>query len=1249
MDLKSLVSFTPLTTIRANQQQQQQQQLKKASSSSLPNDSCQETLFMEKEFLLNYTPKPYKYNGDDLSTVIFSRTLQTLYIWPIDKHLTIDDLSKFAENGHTLGIDNTRNYCRIFALDLDCICRKNLQSLTHLNDTLVARIEEKVKATFNNVLNIPNIMCCTWRNKCGYHIYTNINVSLPTHLYLKKIIEVDFRQDDVVIEIPSIMPLPYSAKVRGVAYQPALINARELNRMPLTAYKDMKYVEMYEYTPLSRDEYTIAKITTMSGDVYLNRMQTPIIRTNIPRLTQITSVSLIPEYQYMSQFQTYISLMVQSYNESMVNIGDIDFGEFNEEIRYDLQKFMTMFNQRFTYQSDPSVSCARFIELSAEEYGGFYLQPFIVALYKFIDVEFNIFKDILRVLYASILNTNAAVSVFIDKVHIATMQSYNCTCDEIIDHLYYLIIHSVDPTASLNEQINSIMCSLTLEPSHENVSNLIFSKKKRSEQEPIINNIIDLFMKIVRELKLIYFNRVSMRYYVLDSQYGAYYESCSKLTDSCFPSILRTWIGDSAVASACLKHYIEHCLSKFVIEPVSFTESRFMFSTSVGVFNSATGLYTAKTCLLRFTKYRKFAVWDNTLDNFKMNFMQNGNLLEKLEIAKKYATLMHSNVTQLYIHAVVAPALIQMRKIMSIEECRLSQLFDLLSNHENFESAHFLVEYFPINPKFIYLMLYLYNKYDGFDVLLSYVKLCNRIFNYDTVDESTWRNKFIDIMESATYDTKKETYMEQLLSLKGPYIDVADESTYFFMVIASACMIKCSSFRSLVAAFDITMPEIRHEHSEYTNFNYNTDLKAMRSHMIRARKLVFGENLSKFESNLADECFSISLSTNFNPETTSNYIDSIALSFVPYNILKKIIIFHGEGDVGKSYLCNKLQELTGPQVGRFRNLSKVLARCETTAENFITIINEAKDMDASELKSITGNDAESAMKFYSQKYEMQLSQSLMYGATNVHIEFKSGRNEIDRTTVNRIYSILLTGKHCSANTEQASLFAMLTDGEYFSNIFPVKMEDAVFSLGWISFASYLLRRDENYYPHLNTNSAMCREYQNRVYYNNSKLYKFIVNAGLIDEPKFYISTAKLLDIIKQNLDRRDNNGFATLAAFKTKFEQQFNINFNNATKVPNFQQSGLIQHIYNNMGTMKCDGSVITAEEIDCRLKIYTLTEHRDNARGYFQRKHEKYYDYDAGVYRNIAFQNESSSYEGNELDSVPAFTNSSSLVLTQV
>lgn len=1240
----------------------------------LPNTLCEKTKNLEKKFLQNFNIQPYKYEEDNLSTVLYSRTLDTHYLWPLDQPLTVNHLKDyFSESGHTLGVSNKLNYCRMFALDLDCLCRvqqkkQKINAVTasssscmeHLTENDMLKISEFILEKLTKLFNIKNILISTWRNKCGCHIYTNLNVSLPTHLYLKMLIQSEIEKQytmlPVIFEVPTIMPLPYSSKELNQPYKPININ-NIFNSLALTTIKKSCYTELFEYTKLCTNHQTIATLETMNDKQYMNILDNFKLRDNLTRFNQVTMIQLNESYEYMKPLSEHINHVVNAYNKTY-KINNISLDDISDDIKMKIQVFMSKFNNLFYKTAVADIStCSYFVELSLNESNGLYLQHFIAALHISLDlIDIEKFRNIIDVIYDTKKEQYKIIQPFIKYYCMDITKCYIDTAESILDHLYYLISNKVNPLDSLNEQINQILRNHYTQYNPDSTStsiiNILASIKEQDKKIVIINGVLDTFADIIKKLRIVYYNNRVEAYYVLQNDCESYSmkKLNEKLKQAHLPTVLRSWIGSDVFTTKCILQHIEVNVDKYVLPYPEFPESKFMFSTKVGVFNSALGLYTAKTALLKFTKSRSYGVWD-IKKPLKMYDEQNNDVMKKLEIVKRIVLYFHKNISNIYMHYILIPAILQLPYIGKLQNVDISRLFKRLTDFDNFKEAYFLVEYYPFDPKIVNAMLYLYYKCESFDILSSYHKLCKLIFGTTYISEEDWKKKFNEWNTNLKYDDTKKTHLEKLLSIESN-VEEVNHNACFCITLYIACIMKCPNFQPIIDAFNIKLENVTYQHPEYHDMLYKTNLNEFKLNYNRTIRILFGKELSEFEMSIIDECFSLSASANFHPETTVNLFDCLSLIFIPYNVLKKIIIFYGPGDCGKTFLTNKLRILTEPHYGSHRDLTTVFTRSSVTLDYNLTVLTEFSEISPALLRSITGNDAESTMQFYSQKYVTQKSQSLLFAATNTPIKFSGGNTyDIDRTLINRLHVVEVKGVHCPPTTVFDSLFTMLTQTTYFMGVKDRKDVDSANALAWAMYSSYLLRRKETLDPILSDNEDTIN-YQNIVYYNNSKIYRFLAHCGITEKKNTYMKTSTLYDVVKYYIDKNDRgDSFDSIEKFKRAFNKHYKISLDNNNVLYNFQQKCLIEHINRNMSVVEVENKNITATELENRLScIYTDIVEQNNARAYFQHKNiQKYYDFKTETYIGIAFQYESISYEDNRINSYEIPNIENSLVYQQI
>lgn len=91
---------------------------------------------------------------------------------------------------------------------------------------------------------------------------------------------------------------------------------------------------------------------------------------------------------------------------------------------------------------------------------------------------------------------------------------------------------------------------------------------------------------------------------------------------------------------------------------------------------------------------------------------ENKDKLALSETTKRYADIVYDHITELSLHYQIIPAINQIPQLYNIEDMKLSRFFELFENYDNIDLTHYLVDYYPVDPTFVYLIIYLYSKYD---------------------------------------------------------------------------------------------------------------------------------------------------------------------------------------------------------------------------------------------------------------------------------------------------------------------------------------------------------------------------------------------------------------------------------------------------------------------------------------------------------------------------------------------------------
>lgn len=1289
---------------------------------------------LETEFLSSFgremiVVQPDTMPEDRDASVVYSRALKTYYLWPKSAMLPITRLkSTFQRTGHTFSIDYTRTYNRMFALDLDCICRtKALTDVEHLNANQVHNVCQVMLDAICSELKFSlgrrkSLEYSVWRNKCNFHIYTNIRVSLLTHLEICQKLAAQFTQHHFVIEVPDMMPLPCSAKILNEPYCEHSTSRVDFNNdESLTVYEPFTFHDQFEISPVCIAERTVASISTSvinamitnSNNLYINKVLTSKLPlAAVPAFSSvnniINSIKInTQQFPHMRQFDTYITHVTNTHQKRRRQLAEIeeanaannpspsapapldesgivDFADFEQETLTKYLAFIEKFYDCFKIAAQPSQTTAPttpienannnddndddnnesvvinrkykrptlFVRISAIMYGGLHMQHFVSMLFHALDIQLDNFENFKKLLYAiygqKLVADDPVVAQFLSTVNIDTFLEYALSAEEMFEYLAFLYQWNVDPAHSFQHQLELLMqCQLNVSKPSEyckKIEESLAEKDGRGMKraDALIKTAVLKFIDILKMLRYMFYDHTTKRIYVLVD--GIYYDSEQNFKDNMVPLLIRDYIGTSTKATNSYNCEIKNKpQALYANGSITLDNSHFMFSTRVGVFNSVTGLYSSSTCFLQFNKFRDVGIWTKPVgENVRLivkDYRQNYDIMEMRQTADKFVKNIDNVVFKLYAYFIMVPAVIQLRYVVGLEQYKLTKIFNILNSFDGrFECIYFLVEYFPFPPEYVYWMAELCTNIGFLETLSSYDRLCNLVFKHNCVTSTDWSEKFNSMFGDVAiaYDKDAPTYMDKLKTLNHPLIKDNPNNCLIYVLLL-VCIIKCDTYAPLITGFNMKMPDCDYNHPDFADAGMKTCRKNMADNLDRARRLVFGDKVSHLEAAMINELLSLCISVDFQQDQLQNLLAMLGATHVPYNKSKKLFLFYGSTNVGKSFICSKLLRMMGPKVLSVVNFADLYNRA-VLSEHFLINLSELSKICPTQFKAITGNDEISAKRFFNQTYDMQRNQPHMFGATNVHLDFNGSamQQQVDRTTINRLYVIKLTGEQMEPNRNEPNFFSMMTNSQYFPDLFPSKKIET-WGLCWITYMYYVQNRDASCYAILKNTSEASKVYKNYTYYRNNTLYRFLVRSNLVDEPGFFISANRIMQIAKENLDKTSKE-IGSLEQFLAHFNQQYNVqiqsnkNAETTTVVHNIQESGFVQHVKYNMAVHEEANASITKADILARTSVYLMAELRENASHYFETQNESYYNYKTGVYTGITFTTTSLEYDSNSI-----------------
>lgn len=1185
-------------------------QILEPNRKELPNNYDAETKSNEIKFISNFNLKEFKteyIDSNETLTILNSRTLKKNYY--CDSNFTIDDLGNFfKETGTTLTVDYERSYVRCAFWDIDCLCRvKNTNE--HINEHDILHIENCIVNLFAIVGLKPTTSIWVSTTGCGFHIYTNISISLPFHLFLTKILNANYRANSkYIFELPRFMPLPYSAKVAFQPYKKYFYNNKNFNLLPSKNFQEsMVYCKLKQQDDLKSE---VGRINTLDTVYYMYMKSQTFDSDFIPKFKNIQDIDFNSDLDFMLGLKKYFELNEFKLSEK------IEIYSKNSV----LNEFIIDYNKSFSGDEIEDINWGRFIEHSTKLFGSLFLQHLIVLCHKFVlnhDFHYDLieFKDALIKIFSK-RNTSNDVMQFLERYNMYTYNNYlNEDYDEMKEYFQLIFkLNLFDPYISQTEILKSCLEKVHNIQIHKEISSM---KTKDQINYNKIKEFLDKYIYFIKTFKFII--KQENAWYILNSNF--YYKP---FNTNNFPGI-NEWFGSKTQIKTFCIQYIK---DSFPNTQNLWTDASIIIPTSVGNFNSLTGTYCIKSPFLRYTISRHRMIWKDLM-KLKMYETQNEDVVEISKQLDHYATKMPEYMIKMFVYYNLVPAILDLENHSFIDGYMFYKIIDKIAGFDDLSDAHFIVEYIPVNVEFVHFVMCLMQEYDDYSILCSYKALVLQHFSNSYSDSvEKWKTIYQKYNGNLNFEKNTQSQMEALKSIESSYVSKPDERFCFLASIIAYCMYKCSEFEQIRNACNVhkykKIPEALNEN--YPDKEYTTSLKDAQNNMKLAKKLVFGTNLDSLNTHIVNFICMIFTSCSFVLENVIEFFNIASCNCTINSERKKFILFKGDQDSGKSKWCEIFVSMNEPESTSIKNLTEAVSRSNVTQFCNLVSISEVGYEYAHMIKSITGVDKDSGKTFYTQDLTKSKTQAIMIGATNIDITFIKKKDEIiDRIACERIHAILMDGKH-KADCHD-TFIKMFVEKRFF------RVEDVnssltnhVHSALWLSYIWYnKFKDDTNLYP-INLNNKYVKEYQEKIYRKNNKIYDTICRLGLREEKDMYMESSRILDLFKKNLNEKE------LFNFTVDFNNYYE-DLNKNAIINNIIESELYDHIVTNFEICESLNDCITSAELNDRSNIYEDKIQKANALSYFSQKNVKFFNKNSEKYENVKFKQTEERYKANSLN----------------
>lgn len=1258
-------------------------------------------------------------------TVIYSRSLDAHYVGCRDEVLSVDELKDaFGYTGHTLNIDYEKSYVRYLAFDVDCMCRKfsNYEKhntfeetqkiafyLTHvlMQIQLIKQADgtttTKTTATTmdqNEIFQILSEHCSIWSNECGFHIYTDILVSESLHNAIKQrvLAQIPSPSDLWILEIPTFMPLPYSAKTIQCPYKPCLEfqfkpPLMSPTRLPdstqfhdlfsvdkANEQNDMNLQKIFEITQNHESRWPAYSIN------FNPEPQTTIILPIFPHLMYIhpqpqTLISVKHLRQYIETTSAECLEALQTSNVQCVDNEEAEVEEFksaaltgfdtfrSNNFQILLRSFLVFFNQEFSGDAKTlDDSPGQFIT-SCLRYGFYDLQHYVVMLHLWFfehsidEINFDSFRQTLRTLLPV---NEPCIKEFINYYDSSLRLAYNTTSIKLIQYFAMLNTYQISPFLSSDEMIRAAMIRDNGSPKKFQSD---LADVKGAAKDKLINLVFLNYCNLLVRFGVVFVNPQTTFVHILNN--NVYVNSQQQPT---LPDCLDEFtMGNRKCDRNAVLVKIKTLCGNYQIFH-SFVTNPFLIQTNAGVFNSITGLYSRRIPFLPFTRKRDYAIWPTPeVIKIKPDTRLNNQVLELQEWTRHFIEFLPQANDRLFTLYLLIPGVLELKNLISVQEHMLRKMADLLLEREKFTpDADFISKYYKVNPMFLFILRFIFvsPEYANFDTLCEYNTLNTHIFKHNSATEKTWE-KFIheEIMKhgNVLYDEASKTYSDPFEDEeKNLCLRQLNIGHHFLinLTIFSIMIAKCNSFKlftnacknylkvdELYTVDETALPDCWVNYTTKINKPRNNEdmLLLHKNNLQLARDMVFGE---LFESaavknvnfdpayrtrNLLVDVFIImSFSSYFSWEITLAIFDSISCVFSTTNIHKLMILFKGERNTGKSLAANFLESMCRPNFGRVNDFNKHQKRAQISTVFNTLFLNELAILDAQNVKPITGNDSELCIVFHSTTYELRHTQALLYAATNNVIKFVNCKQDIDKTSVERLYTIDFRGQQTDSGNVSDFLSLMLNQQIIRNTIRTDKMESYAIALANITFELFKQTRSSEYIPHLNTKLESCLRYRDEVFCKNNRLINFLNKCGIqTTDDKFFMNKQTLLrlaeiEIRKYNSEKRkgaDGGSFNSIQQFAAAFKdfQSGDLLKPGNSLLFGLQEKGFIDHVKNHLRVKESEDAFITTEDFEARVIAMFAPDaeaatSRDNAVQWMMHLHRDCYDPRLKGFKGIEF-----------------------------
>lgn len=908
------------------------------------------------------------------------------------KHpINIEDFKVFEKMGNAFAISATDSYAIPLIFDFDC---KKCKSGTHNRDMLCASEislhAKQISQFIQERFNIRELYSFSKnRNGCGFHMHFLCSVSIILYeliiQHLESLYDLNAILNSYIIDKPTFLPLPYSAKTDGETY----ITAEPLFNYTLLPIN--KFYDVGEYRATSTvGDYIISTANTtpdnvnhnFDDDIWFVEKQAnlscsfnfEIVQTNsVPTLvSELINANGVIEPSF-NLLQKYIKNMIATKNVELDMFDYSDSNLTNNTIYTLLCNISTNMYRLVFDVIDPQQTPNYLLYLLTINECRYAFHLICASISYIIDTigseKSEIFyeetkRETLKVLMQLLKkgNNNIVLSTSItnfDRVECMNELYYiygNQKSTEffktICRNIKFSLINTKITTESIvriQEMLYKTMFINTINdtnelPNDDCADDVFTNKKSKNKQDSKIvkkESIKQLNVNVLCILCPLYkkhsdsedaylYSHIDGRYKVVKSKVMA----CKQVPE--IYQVMQTI--DRKIREAVLTEYLVNYVKD--ARDCVFNNYKYFIQTKYGVFNSITGYYMHNLECLYFYRYKEACTI--SFNDFSLN---NYNLHTTYNYLHNFIGSFIANINAFKFMNIIIPGLLNISEVFISRNDITLYIVYILESMANI-SKIVIDEY----HMFIDTLLEKYTiDYEKYKIISCILQDCvgndKSTITYSSMSRSFMAKTYLNYTEST--DDVENIALTIIIYILLLHTNDAESKLLKFIQTESDCNKKMFTYN---APNKYNFKNISLA-SSYTSAHENINFILMKN----------GFSNTEYNNLIIPTLILLCEINSYNEKVIYDYIMYGGSIYQPGASRHQFQLYYGVTRSGKSTLCRIHAKMNSSATFSLNSqlqdsLSEVSTSVVNMYNSYLTILNEVKFIDAPTIKAITGGD-----------------------------------------------------------------------------------------------------------------------------------------------------------------------------------------------------------------------------------------------------------------------------------------------------